>query len=116
METITINGNVYKAKELDFNFLCDLSDAGIGIEEIDTKILSATRVYIASCMGVKPEIAGNEINAHIIKGGDLKDVVEVFSEKANESDFFLALGKNSEPEKKATKKTSKKTSEEEVSE
>ena len=43
-ENITVNGRVYKAKELDFNFLCNLGDNGIDISDIDKKMLPALRV------------------------------------------------------------------------
>lgn len=107
METIKVNGRTYKAKELDFNFLCDLQDAGINIEELETKIMSATRVYVAYCMGAPLELAGNEINSHIISGGDMTEIVEVFVKKAEDSDFFRALSKETD-EKESPKRTSKK--------
>ena len=113
-EKITINGKVYRAKELDFNFLCDLGDAGIDVTEIDKKMLSTVRVYIAYCMGVDIEKAGDEINQHSIKNGGINDLIEVFSEKAEDSDFFRSLdNRNSktETQKKDTEKNGEEVSE-----
>ena len=92
-ENITINGKVYKAKEFDFNFLCVLGEAGIEVGEIGKKVLPSLRCYIAYCMGVDTEIAGDEFNKHVIaNGGGFDDVMQVFTAKAEESDFFRALG------------------------
>lgn len=112
MEKFTINGNVIKAKEMDFNFLCDLQENGIGIEEIDRKYLSAVRVYVAFCMGTSVELAGEMFNEHIINGGTMDEVTKAFSEKAESSDFFQALGKNAKEQETTTKKNAKKKDEE----
>ena len=112
-EMFSLNGRNYKAKEIDFNFVCELGLNGIDITEIQTKIMGAIRVYIAYCMGTDVMTAGDEINLHIINGGTLEDVVNVFSNKAEESDFFLALNKTT---KKETPKRNTKKKEAEVSE
>lgn len=113
--TIKINGRTYTARELDFNFLCELGENDIDITDMGKKVIPAVRVYVAYCMGVGTDVAGAEINQHVIKGGNLNDIIEVFTEKASESDFFQALGENSENSEKTTKRTTKKK-EEEVSE
>ena len=105
MDKITINGKVYKAKDLDFNFLCSLGDEGIDIGDVAKKIFPAIRVYVASCMNVDVETAGEEINKHIINGGNFDQITEVFNAKAEESDFFRALGQENKTNQK--KKTSK---------
>ena len=105
-ETIVINKRSYKAREIDFNFLCKLGQAGIDVQDIDKMILPTVRVYVAYCMGVSEDIAGEEINRHIINGGTFDDFTSVFGEKAESSDFFRALGKT---EQKATETSSKKS-------
>lgn len=112
-ERITINGKAYKAKEIDFNFICELGEAGIDISEISKKIIPTVRVYVAYCMGTDLDTAGAEINSHVVNGGTFDEISEVFSEKADESDFFRALGKATE--KDSPKRTTKKR-EAEVSE
>ena len=114
-EFITVNGRRFKAKELDFNFLCELGAEGVDITEIGDNILLTVRTYVAYCMGVKPDLAGAEINNHVVNGGGMKELIDVFTEKANESDFFQAL--TGETEKKETpKRNTKKKAEAEVSE
>ena len=112
-ENITVNGRVYKAKELDFNFLCSLGDNGIDISDIDKKMLPALRVYVAFCMDTSVEEAGDELSRHIIGGGNFEDIVSTFGEKAEDSDFFRALNKTAS---KATPKRNTKSKGEEVSE
>jgi hypothetical protein len=112
-ENITVNGRVYRAKELDFNFLCSLGDNGIDISDIDKKMLPALRVYVAFCMDTSVEEAGDELSRHIIGGGNFEDIVSTFGEKAEDSDFFRALNKTAP---KATPKRNTKSKGEEVSE
>lgn len=112
METFKLNGKTYKAKELDFNFLCELSDNGIGIEELDKKLLNAVRVYVAFCAGTSVEEAGEILNQHVINGGQFTDITMVFSEKAENSAFFQALGNAAESQTETPKKTTKKKAEE----
>lgn len=115
MEKIKVNGKVYQAKELDFNFLCELGDQNIQVTEISKKIFPAVRVYVAFCMDVDVDVAGDEINKHVINGGDFNEIIEVFNQKAENSGFFQALGKTAEkntetsstetPKKRNTKKS-----------
>lgn len=112
MEKITINKRVYPAKEIDFNFLCELADNGIEINEIDKKFMSVVRVYVSYCMDVDKETAGNEINAHIIGGGTIDELVEAISVKMDESGFFRALDRQAETQTETPKKTAKKKGEE----
>lgn len=112
MESLKINGKSYPARELDFNFICDLAENGIGIDELAKKIIPAVRVYAAFCMGTTTDIAGEELNQHVINGGKLNDLVDMFSKKAESSDFFQALGKNTEEQESSPKRTPKKKNEE----
>ena len=116
METFTVNGRTYKAREADFNFLCDLGENGINMDDITNKPLNAIRQYVAFCMGVSAEVAGNEINQHVINGGDFNEIVNVFREKMEDADFFRALGQMGQKKESATPKKNTKKSEEEAPE
>ena len=107
---LTVNGREFRAKEVDFNFLCELSENGIDVSEVDKKIIPAVRVYVAYCMGTSLEVAGNEINLHIVNGGALEDLITVFAEKTENSGFFRALT-NKGVQKETTKRNSKKKDE-----
>lgn len=108
-ENFIINGKTIRAKEFDFNFVCELGAAGIDLNDIGKKIMPVVREYVAYCMGVDSEYAGNEINNHIINGGKLEELVEVINTKVEESAFFRTLGQAGE--KEAPKRNTKKKAE-----
>ena len=86
-----INGKTYKAKEFDFNTVCDLEDMGISLETMQNKPLSMVRGYFALCTGRDKTYAGKEIEQHIINGGKMDEITEIMSQKMNDSDFFHSL-------------------------
>lgn len=79
MKTFTINGNEVVAKEIDFNLLADFDNYGVSIEDASSKPLVFMRTYVACCMNKSAEEAGSEINAHIINGGNLGDIMDVMN-------------------------------------
>ena len=93
MKYFTLNGKEYKSKELDYNTACDLEDMGVSLEMANTRPMSMVRAYFACCADISKEAAGKEIEAHIVAGGKLDDVIEVES-----SSFFRALNKTAETE------------------
>lgn len=93
-----INGKFYKDAELDFNTVCEMENMGVSIQNIDDNIMSAARAYAAICMHKPLRIAGTEIEAHIINGGTLADILEPFNKKAEESGFFQALRRKAQAE------------------
>lgn len=105
--TFEINGKEYEAKPFTFNMICELEDMGFSIEDMDRKALSMIRAYFALCIG-DVVTAGNEIEAHIIGGGDLAGISEAIGKELNESGFFKAMvAQTQEKEKKAQKKATK---------
>lgn len=91
MKTFKLNGNDVVAKEIDFNLLADFDDFGVSIEDASAKPLVFMRAYVACCLNKNLADAGSEINAHIINGGDLVDIMDVMNAMLEESDFFRAL-------------------------
>lgn len=108
MKTFTLNGNVYSAKEIGFNLICELEEQGISLEDIERKPMSMLRSYIAFCVGGDREDAGTLIEEHIINGGSLADVAEIMGDAMRDSGFFQALGKGTEKKTSATKSKAKK--------
>ena len=49
MKNFTINRKVYKAKEFDFNLVCDLEDEGISLEVMQDKPMSMMIAYFGIC-------------------------------------------------------------------
>lgn len=106
MNTFVINGKTYTAKKFSFNTICSLEDKGVSVDDMQKKPVSTARAYFAVCAGLPDEKAGDEIEQHILNGGNLDEMMEKMVGELNNSDFFRAAAKE---EKKvvATKKTSK---------
>lgn len=106
MKTFTINGKEYKAKELTYGDIRKMESFGLNlmtdITSIQAKVFSYTSGYLAICGGFSLEVADNEMNEHIINGGDFTDISEAFVDSLSNSRFFQAMLNS------ATEKTSKK--------
>jgi len=105
----TVNGKSYKAKEFNFNFLCDLEKKDLSLEDIEKRPMSLIRAYLAFSADMSEEKAGEEIEAHLINGGKFNDVVDIMSEQMQDSGFFRSLNKGEEKEDIATSTKSAKT-------
>lgn len=104
MKTFNINNKTYIAREFDFNTVCELEEMGHSLEEIKSKPLSTVRAYFALCVGGNTEYAGKELGEHMMKGGTLSDVIEVMSNRMEESDFFRSIQKDEAEENTAQEK------------
>lgn len=91
MNLFSINEKEYKAKEFDFNLVCDLEDMGISLEQAERKPMSMARAYFAICAGRGRKFAGDEIEKHIVGGGTLDGLMEAMSDEMEKSDFFRSL-------------------------
>ena len=109
--TFTVNGKLYQAREITFNAICELEDAGVSLTEIESKPISTVRSYFAICLGGNKEVAGQEIEKHIINGGNLDEIMTAFREELADSDFFQALTKtaNEEAQENQETETAKRT-------
>nr|DAQ68507.1 MAG TPA: tail assembly chaperone protein [Caudoviricetes sp.] len=91
--TFTVNGKEYKAKELTYNALCRLEDFGVSMSDVQAKAFSFIRGYIAYCGDIEPEEAGKEIEAHVVKTGNLDAVSNAIEKAVENSGFFQAFQK-----------------------
>ena len=101
-----LNKKRYEAKEFDFNTVCDLNELGVDLERIQKAPAPAIRAYIAICMDADKDIAGREIQEHIVAGGTLEEIATIMTQMLEKSDFFQALSKSQEkttPAKKTKK-------------
>ena len=105
----TVNGKSYKAKEFDFNFLCDLEDQNLSLEDIDKKPMSLIRSYLAFSANITKEQAGIEIEKHLESGGKFNDIVEIMSQQMQDSGFFRSISKDKEEDTGETSTKSAKT-------
>lgn len=111
-KSFTVNGVTYTAKPFTYNVICDLEDMGVSLQDMQNKPMSVVRAYFAVCTGRGAEFAGEQIEAHVIGGGDFTDVLEAMNDEMEKSDFFRALQgrtksdptENKEAESKSAKK------------
>lgn len=91
----TLNGRQYKDIEITYNDIADLEDKGIDIRKLDAnKTFSTIRAIIAIAFGGNSELAGQEIQLHIVNGGSFEDLGEIVNKAVENSSFFQALKKN----------------------
>lgn len=98
---ISVNGKEYKEAEITFNAVCELEEMGCPLASIKNSSFNVARAYLALCMGGgnnAKELAGQEIQKHVIAGGDISGIVEAFGKAIENSDFFQAIGKNKKAE------------------
>ena len=96
MKSFTVNNKKYVAKDFTYNTVCDLEDMGVALSDFKGKPMSVVRAYLAVCADSDMEYAGNEIQAHVVAGGNFDDMMQIMSEKMDESDFFRALQSRTE--------------------
>lgn len=95
-----LNGKEVTAKEFDFNLMCEMEELGFDIDDFGNKPSVAFRGYIALCKNCSVKKAGQEINNHIINGGNLEELIKIMMNNLTNSNFFLAL--QTREEKKVT--------------
>ena len=83
-----INNKNYTIPELNYNTLCDLEDMGVSLAEMDKKIFSTIRGFLALTMNNDYEKAGEEIEAHLKNGGSLDDAVKDIAKAVDQSGFL----------------------------
>ena len=105
----TINGRQYKAAAVDFNFVCDLEDMGISLAEFKSKPMAIARAYFALCANASKDVAGAELQSHMVNGGKLDELYEILAKQIEESDFFRALNTTEETEVTEETPNKKKT-------
>lgn len=109
---LKINGRTYKAAEFDLNFICDMEDNGIQLENIDKNMFKLVRMYVALSMDTDVKTAGKEITEHVRNGGALEDISAVMTDMMQDSDFFRTEPKNKDQTSPARAKKKKTESEE----
>ena len=99
-----INNKEIKECPLTFNVICQLSDNGLDITDMEKKSLQLLRGWVAICMKTTTEKAGEEIEKHCMNGGDINDILSAFQKAVEDSGFFQSVQglqkKSSQKEKK----------------
>lgn len=123
MKRFTLNGNTYIAKEFDFNMVAELSELGIELDQMGKNPIPVVRAYVATYFDGDKVKAGEEIQAHLIAGNKLDELMQTINYELENSDFFQAMQRQAAeaeaqsveeteaPEVKPVKKAAKKTTE-----
>jgi hypothetical protein len=91
----TLNGKQHKDIELTFNDVCDLQEKGVDLTAMNPKnALPTIRAIISLRFGGNEQLAGIEIEQHLINGGTFEDLAEIVKKAVEGSGFFQALRKN----------------------
>ena len=93
-----INGKEYKNVPITFNVFCKLEEMGVNLHNIEDKLFSSAIAYAVLCMKKPAALAGEEIEKHIINGGSINDIIEVFAKELEKSGFFQAMAKQATEE------------------
>lgn len=102
MNTFSINGRRYIAKELTFGAVRQFENNGLALTALAQKPMSLASAYLAYCAGIGIDAADDEIQEHVLKGGSFDELFGVLEEAMNNSRFFQALNKKAEEEKTQT--------------
>lgn len=93
----TINKKTYDSLPFDFEMMCQIEERGIETEELGNKKKFVTaKAYFAICSGLPDIVASNEINAHVIAGGNLAELMNAMNKEMDDSAFIKALLKQTQ--------------------
>ena len=87
----TVNGKEYEGAKYNYNVSCLFEEMGVAISDLGRKPQSVLRAYLAISGDMDVEEAGNEIEQHLIAGGNLRDMTNVLNTELSESGFFKSL-------------------------
>lgn len=91
MKTIHINGKAYQGAEMTFNNVCRMEEMDAPITYGAKVSFSMLRAYLALCMNTTKENAGEELEKHVMSGGDFDELSEAMGDAIENSDFFRKL-------------------------
>lgn len=105
----TINGKEYEGAKYNYNASCQFEEMGVNIADIGKKPFGIIRAYFAISSKMDLEDAGNEIEQHIINGGDLEEIQAALGKELSDSGFIKSLQERAKEEtSESTEKKPKK--------
>ena len=89
-DKVIINDKEDEIPDFSFNTICDLGEIGVSLESLNTNPMGLLRGVLAVVIGNK-QLAGEEIEKHVLAGGNLAPFSEIVAKKIEESGFFQHL-------------------------
>ena len=98
LKEIEINGQRIVPAELTFGTVRQMIGMGVDFNDLGKDLYTLVSAYVRISTGLRERAADELIQRHIVKGGNLDDVLDAFKSALDESDFFQALAKTKETE------------------
>lgn len=95
---IEINGRKFKAAEITFGTVKKMSQLGVDFNHIGKDMLTLVSAYVQVSTRLSEDAVDELIQKHILNGGTLDSIIEVFHAEMDDSDFFQALAKTEQTE------------------
>lgn len=96
MKIVHINGKSYNAAEMTFNNVCRMEEMDAPVTLGQRVSFSLMRGYAALCMNTTKENAGEELEKHIISGGNFDELSDALNYAIETSDFFRKISEDEE--------------------
>lgn len=104
MAKFTINGKEYEGAKYSFNTSCQFEEMGVNLADISKKPMGVMRAYLAISGNMDLVEAGEEIEQHVVNGGNLNGLQDVFAKELETSGFFKGLLEVANKEEASKKK------------
>lgn len=92
-KTFIFNGKTYNTPAFTFKDLCEMEDLGFDAAKFAKRPMNQILIVSAFMLRTDLDTAAKEIEAHIVNGGKLDDILAVMQEGMESSDFFRSLSK-----------------------
>lgn len=88
---LLLNDKKLTVSEFSFNTMIELEDRGVSLTDLTEKPFKFIRALISLSMDCSTDEAGELLEAHIVNGGNLEDIIKVVAESIEQSGFINAL-------------------------
>lgn len=99
--TVTINKNTYTIPEVTFDAICQLEENGVYLLSMgsnERNLATMLRGLVAWIMDTDLQTASREIQAHIMSGGNIGDILEAATDSISDAGFFKQVAGAEETE------------------
>lgn len=113
MDTIVINGKLYKMPDFTFGDIKFLERNGINmtkLQNLQDHLFEALGAFVQITVKCDEATADDLIGKHVENGGDILEMIKAYTDALQNSSFFQRmLERQQEAEKESKKKSNKKS-------